>query len=296
MRRDTEPGMSAVDAARRMAADLAAAATISRLVEADRPVDLIGASVTWLSTLSMRREIVIVSDFQAGQIEPDDLAQVPPEIGVRPVQISVRGDILAAATAGTEPAVTILAGAAERMDADAAWQAAIARGAPLTRAPDRPVAIAFPRYEARGTLIANGKPPDRPWMFAVVAAVSHDPLSYLYSSGLSWVAGEVSGRAGLVLITDAAADSLPAAALMAAAARAASDLPSPFELVPDVVSPTELARWSRDPAPTGSPPSVGPEPRGRWLWATALALLLIEGVVRRIGIASRDGGRLERAA
>ena len=297
MTREAAAGVPAVETARREAADLAAAAAIARVVESETPADVIAASVAWLETQSMRREVAIVSDFQRGQISPDDLTPIPHAIGVRPVPISARGVFPAVAAAErAAPGVTMLAGAAEQAGATAAWQAAVARGAPVTGAADRPVAIVFPQYERRSTLIADAKPLDRPWMFEVIAVVSSDPLSYLYSNELSWIAGTVNDRAGVVLVTDVPADSLAAAALVGAAARAASAQPAAAELSPDVVSPAELTDWTREAAPGGSARTADPEPQGRWLWATALALLLVEGFVRRIGIATPREGRLGRAA
>ena len=282
MTRETAPGLQAVDAARREAANLAASATISRTIESPTPAEAVAASVNWLSTASMRRELVIVSDFQRGQLEPGDLSAVHAGTGVKTVQIAVQGELpTAPAASASAPSVAILAGEEERTGADAAWHAAIARGAPAVAAPDRPVAIVFPRYHARGTPGAAAKPLVEPWMFDVIAAVASDPLSYLYGRQLSWTGGDVSGRDGVLLIADVPADSLAAAALMTAAARAAAQQPTSRERVHDVVAADELARWSRDAAPDVSRPAADVAPQGWWLWAAVLGLLLIEGVVRR---------------
>jgi hypothetical protein len=296
MTREAAPGMTAADAARRQGADLSASATIARIVESESPADLITASAAWLATLSMRREVVLVSDFQTGQFDGGDLARIPNGIGVRPVPIPVRGAIpLPVAAAHTESVVTLLAGPDEQSAAEAAWQAAVARGAPVTRQADRPVAIVFPRYETRGTLIANGRPLEQPWMFDLIAEVSGDSLSYLYSNGLSWTGGTLNGRAGVLLMANVAPDSLEAAALVAATARAAAGAPPAAELSPDVVPADELARWTREASATGSARIGDAAPQGRWLWVAVLVLLLVEGVVRRTGTKMSED-HVERAA
>ena len=297
MSRESAPGVGAVDAARREAATLAAGAALSRVVESESPHELIDAGVAWLATLSMRREVVIVSDFQRGQIGRADLARIPADIGVRPVQIAAQGEI-AAPSAGsrTEPAVTILTSPSERAGAETAWQAAVARGAPVSGPIDRPVAIVFPGYDARGTVAASGKPLDRSWMFDVIAAIRNDSLSYLYRRGLSWSGGTVNDRAGLVLITDATSGSVAAAALLAATARAVSGQPDPGELSSDIVSIDELAQWTREAGAHAASPAGLFSPQGRWLWATVLVLLLVEAVVRRSESKASSEENIERAA
>ena len=297
MTRETAPGMPAVEAARREAETLASSATISRKVESPALAEAVAASVNWLATASMRRELVIVSDFQRGQLEPGDLSGVPAGIGIKTVQIAVQGELPeAAATLTGAASVEILAGEEERAGADAAWRAAVAHGAPAVSAPERPVAIVFPRYHARGTLAAAAKPLVEPWMFDVIAAIVSDPLSSLYGPQLSWTGGDVNSRDGVLLIADVPADSLAAAALMTAAARAATRQPTARERVPDVVAAEELARWSRDAAPEASQPVADVAPQGRWLWAAVLGLLLIEGIVRRTGINTHSEEHLGRAA
>jgi hypothetical protein len=276
---------------------LATTAALSRIVESDALHELIDASVAWLAPLPMRREVVILSDFQRGHLERTDLARIPSDIGVRPIQIAVHGSLAVTdAASRTEPSVTILAGAAERPDADAAWQAAIARGAPVSGPIDRPVAVAFPGYEGRGTLAATGKALDQPWMFDVIAAVTSDPLSHLYRRGLSWSGGTVNGRTGVVLITEVSADSVAAAALLASTARAVADRPAARELRPDVVAADELAQWAREAAPHSGSSSGNRSSGGRWFWMAALALLLVEGFVRRTSANAMSEDHVERAA
>jgi hypothetical protein len=296
MTRETSPGVRAVDAARREAAELGRTAAISRVVESAMPIEVIGASVNWLSTVALRRELVIVSDFPRGRLDQVDLSRVPGDIGIRPVPIPASGRLPSAGDAGRGPSVTILAADVDRPDADAAWRAAAARGAPATAAADRAVAVAFPG-DSGGTPTIDARPFDQPWMFDIVAAVSADPLSYLFLEGLSWRGGVVDGRPGVVLVTSTPADSLAAAALMTAAARAAAGQRWDTGRLADAIPADELATWTREAAPSGTARTGDPAAHGRWLWAAVLALLAIESVVRRRPGADTNGeGRLERAA
>src|SRR4051794_39243167 len=80
---DTSASMAgSIDSARAVARRSAAEAQISVVVESGDPRgELIGA-VGWLTRQGRRGEIVIVSDFQRGSVERNDLAAVPPSVGI----------------------------------------------------------------------------------------------------------------------------------------------------------------------------------------------------------------------
>jgi hypothetical protein len=297
MMRETSAGMPAVDAARREAAELGRTAAMARVLESPASVEAIAAGVNWLSTVALRRELVIVSDFPRGRIERVDLSSIPRDIGIRPVPIAASGALPSAGVAGRDPSVTILVADVDRPDADAAWRAAVARGAPATADADRAVAVAFPGYGVRGTSTVAGQPFDRPWMFDVAAAVSADPLAYLFAEGLSWSRGLVDGRPAVVLATTSPPSSLAAAALMTAAARAAAGQSPAAGQPADAIPADELKTWTREAAPGGAARTGDGVSQGRWLWVVVVALLILEGIVRRkAGTRANGEGRLGRAA
>jgi hypothetical protein len=247
-----------------------------------RPADAIAAATNWLATQPMQREVVVVSDFQTGAIGREDLSAIPGGVGIRLVRIDARGSLAPARPdPAAPPAVRLLAGSSGQSAADAARRAAEARGAPANGRPDRTVTVVFPDFEQRGELLAAARPPDQPWMLQVLTRTVRDDQAHLYIEGLAWSAG-AAGSSELRLFPAVSAGSLASAALVAAAARAASPGPEPDELVATTIADEALRSWERPPA--GAAPVVGQDPNqfdGRWLWWLALALLALETVVRR---------------
>ena len=167
----------------------------------------------------------------------------------------------------------------------------MAQGAPATGRADRPMAIAFPQFEGRESLVAKMGPLTEPWMFDAWWAVRHDAAlgaasrradrapADIVSAGV----GTVEGVERLLLVTTEPAHRLTSAALIAAALSAAADAPSAAELSPDRRAAAELRTWERpaaDVAPSGSSNQTGTSD-GRWLWVAALVLLLVEWRMRR---------------
>jgi hypothetical protein len=282
MSREAVTGGAALDAARREAVDLRAGATRARLIEARALVGALGGAAAWLAQQPMRRELVLVSDFQEGTIEREDLRAVPDDIGIRLVPIDGRAPRAPEPPdASSAPAIQLLAGAATQAGARAARRAAEARGAPARGRPDRSVAIVFPDFERRGELLGAARPLDEPWMFDIVGAVTHGDQAHTYLEGLTWSAGD-AGRHELRLFSAVPAGTLGSAALIAAAARAASPDPDPAELAAATIADATLRAWER-PASDVIPVAARDPDRsdGRWMWGLALALLALEAWLRR---------------
>ncbi|HEX3866766.1 MAG TPA: BatA domain-containing protein [Gemmatimonadaceae bacterium] len=89
MRRKTPSGVLAVDSARRVAASEAAHAQTSVTIETNDPANAVSPAAAWLERQGRRGELVLISDFQRGQIDPSDLASVPKAIGVAARRIPV---------------------------------------------------------------------------------------------------------------------------------------------------------------------------------------------------------------
>ena len=95
------------------------------------------------------------------------------------------------------------------------------------------------------------------------------------------IAGEHDGQ--FVVLSDVRAADPAAVDLVARVAKAALK-PSDADLEPLPMPAERLAGWSRAPGPADEQSAPRDEGDRRWLWATALALLVVEHVLRR----SRD--------
>jgi hypothetical protein len=281
MSREAVPGGTAGAAARREADTLRSGVTTARLVDSARPAQALAATANWLLQQPSRRELVVISDFQTGTIEAEDLGAIADGIGIRLVRIDARTLPAPARPDGSAPpAVQLLAGPSGRTGAEAARRAAENRGAPARGRADRAVTIVFPDFDRRSDLLTATRPLDQPWMFDVVDRVARGDQAHLYMEGLTWSAG--AGTNELRLFPTVAAGSLSSAALIAAAARSSSSDPEAAELVPTTIADATLRSWERpssDVVPVG-----GSDPNrfdGRWMWGLALALLALEAWVRR---------------
>ena len=280
--REAGGGSAAVEA-RREAESLRATATTARVVDSPLPTAALGAATNWLAQQPMRRELILISDFQTGAIEREDLNAIPDGIGIRLVRIDEPTPAAASAQQdpSAPPAIQILAGPAGQSGAEAARRAAEARGAPTRGRRDRTVALVFPDFDRRSELLAAVRPLDQPWMFDVVTRVARGDQAHLYLDGLQWSAG-AAGTNELRIFADTTAGSLGSAALVAAAARAASPDPDPAELNTATIADATLRTWERPASDVA--PVAGRDPDrfdGRWMWGLALALLAVEAVVRR---------------
>ena len=269
-----------------LAARLSADSTIARVAHTAAPAQLLGEASTWLAQQPMRREIVLVSDFPARAISKADLDRVPAGIGITLVPVSASGRSQVAVETRDGP--MLLTGAADRTNALAARDAAIAQGAASAGRKDRPIALLFPGHEGRDALLKSAHDIDQPWMFDVVRAITQDRIvmAAARESGkpvagiVAPLAVPINGEQHLVLVMNDQPASLISAAVMRAAARAVA--PAPTTDLTATHSAEQLKAWERLPgsiAPDGS--QIPDESRGRWLWLAALVLMVIERVMAR---------------
>lgn len=265
-------------------------------------------ATAWLeSAPPARREIVVISDFQAGALSAADLAPVPGAIGLRFVPTS-SGPLTAAAgtvrlldgasnldgrvsldngktSVAFAPApagmdgLEIHAPAATRAQVDSLVRVVRAAGA-AAPSRDQPIVVRFP---GAAPMAGTAAPADD---WTAPAAVR-----LLGSTAIAGIDLRVSSAAGaLVLDVNAEPGSLDAARAVKAALDARRDPAALYELEPARLDAATLARWTRPPGPAD--PSAWrytDESDGCWLWAFALMLLAVESIVRRSPAPAREG-------
>ncbi len=306
MLRQTPGNQRAIQTAQQVAARFFDSTSARAALLTGSPAGAIAGGVTWLARQPARGEIVVISDFQTGTIDRDDLAGVPANVGIRLVRVGVRpatgaldtrsrqGDLEIIASTTQMPTATqiewrsngaaaptppgmfyALAGAAEGAAAGAAAQAARTMATPLPLDSSRAIAIVYPAATERASLLKRLAPLHTAWMVDAVAQLRGDSL----------IAGEamLADRDRLVLMPLTPAASATSAALIAGATRALSLAPRPSELDPEVVPDSVLRSWEREPAATGNAVAGGYDDRSdaRWLWLLALVLLAFETWLRR---------------
>ncbi len=296
---DTSPSVDTA-VAQQLAAGEAAGTFASQRFASSDVRDAVHRATGWLAAAPAgRRELAIVSDFQAGAIDAADLASVPRTTGIRLVRANRpapsigtpatvdgwRNGRWAASTkldsSGTSvtwtrqgdspPApLTILSAPQDAAAAVSASRAAQSLGVTKGTA-SRRVEVAF-----AGSTPAPVTPPSTAWIVSAAIALRGDPL--VAASGASVSVGERDGTLSAKTAIPASSPFAPAVirAVLTAASPAAFDP----EREVDSLDEAMLASWRRPPTPlpTPAPPDTSD---GRWLWAAALALVLIEGVVRR---------------
>lgn len=298
-----------MDSARVIATQLAAGAQTSIAVETGDPATAVSGAIAWLARQGRRGELVLLSDFQRGQIERADLAGVPSSVGIVLRQLTpasadtVRSRALAVgrtsearvratatgadiewlpstATDSVNVPLELLAGPGDG-SALTALRAAVATVAvPLPIDTSRSIAVLFAHYPSRDAIVASLRPPHAAWALALLAQARRGALPMA-------AAGEatIDGKRRFVLATNAEPASVDAATLVSLARRATSSAPPAYERQLATVSDAELRTWER-PAQESSPAQhrplddAGPSD-GRWLWALVLALLLVEWRLRR---------------
>lgn len=213
MRRLTSGGTS-VDQARLRARRLLDSARAGLIVETDRPGQNVAGTVSWLNRHSGLREIIVLSDFQAGAVQGGHLALVDAGIGARfervgplvPAEaeelgsVSVRLDAHTdrtvatwlVATADSSSRITVLA-AAEDHDAVQASLAAIRAVARSGGSSNRSIAVAFPRYASLNELAGQVAPLQSRWQGDLLLALRRSPLLESTARGALVVAPCVTG-------------------------------------------------------------------------------------------------------
>src|SRR5436190_8193567 len=203
-----------LDAARRAAAQLSGESA-ARVIESPRVPEGVRAATVSLATAAGAQEVAIVSDFQIGAVSTADLASVPGDVGIRLVRVAGRdrqaivapairtgartiSTAVDAATAATNvvwtatasanraPGLTVLAPESDRVDVDAAIEAAIGTGVPADPDPGhRTVTIILPGAAGRETRLASARATDRPWMFDIADRIARDRTVLSAASGLA---------------------------------------------------------------------------------------------------------------
>jgi hypothetical protein len=308
MRRFTTNGVLAVDSARREARSLSESAQASIVVESSDPTRALTGAAAWLTRQGRRAELVVISDFQRGQLDSAAFAVVPGDIGLQLRRVAV-GDtgavgisslivgnrvVSAARSAGprteaewttkgpdrTSDAVVLLGAETDRDALRAMSDAASTVALPLPMDTNRAVAIVFPSYTDRNTLHAAAREPSAPWMAELLSRLYVEALP-ITGAGVATVAG----RERLILFTDSIAGSVATTRVAALANRALSIAPPAREMELETMSDAELTALQRpiadNVASQNRPPDANGPTDARWLWLAALVLLLVELPLRR---------------
>lgn len=333
MRRSVPGGGRAIDAALRSSRQLADSATTAVVLRVASPSRAVTGALAWLGRRPGRAELVIVSDFQAGTVDSSDLAAIPPEVGIRFVPVAVEATATpletqlqygatnvtahiaiapdqtdvdwTTAKAGAGEHIALLTGPASASSADAARRAAETIGVPLPIDTGRHIAMVYPDYPGRATLLQHATRIQSPWMADIVAAIRADGTLRTAAStaavqppddtantltvvttragipAILAAADSADGQERLLLLVRADAGSPASAALIAATRRALSTAVSAAELDPATVPLSTLNAWQR-PATVRSVRNPDADiSDGRWFWLVALLLLGVETVLRR---------------
>ena len=320
MKRLTSEGTTAVQQARAVAERMANSSSEALVVETDRPGIAVAGAGSWLSRRGGKRDLVVVSDFQAGALADGDLAALAEEMGTNMIRVMSAGSLSAtqnvrgiqvnvspertsatwpANPADTALAVTLLAGDSDREEV-ASSARAVRAVVPRHAETSRHITIVFPGAADRGALMAGASALDSAWQGDLLLTLQRNPILWSLARGTTAVPScETSGVVvardfwgspiasvarttnGVHLFACVEPGSLAATALTAAVDFAA-DAPAPMrELEPNFLPDETLKRWER-PAIESAPRGPGEtSPDGRWLWLIALAFLVAEEIVRR---------------
>jgi hypothetical protein len=259
-------------------------------------------AAAWLAeSPPARREIVVFSDFQAGALDAGAVAQVPADIGLRfspvdPAAVAVQAPTLSVldgsrtlharlslAPETTAVAYDIAGAALDGLEiqaplAQSAGVASLVRvvaaAGAVAPSPAQPIVIRFAGADGAGEAVAAA--PANDW-----TAAAADRL--LRSPDVAGVHLRVaSAKGALVVDVDADPGSVEAARVVKAALDARHDTTSMLEREPRRIDDATLAAWSRPAGPADATAwRHTDESDGRWFWALALVLLLIEAIVRR---------------
>jgi hypothetical protein len=231
---------------------------------------------------------------------------------------TVVGWIASSVSAGPRDDIRVLAGPAEGSGVRAAVAAAGTIGAPAVPDPGRrPIAVVLPGATHRAAILSAATAIDQQWMFDTVERLRHDTT--LAAASARAVADRsvparsppfaviARDRTGSPLLDagripgsmDASAPTLPVlstlllvahsgdglfvSALLASIPR--TDASAFGSLEPVTLTSEELATWQRPTPATPTPGTAsGPSSEdsdGRWFWIAALALIALEGWMRR---------------
>lgn len=202
MLRLTSDGSTALQRARLRSLQMLDSAREAMVIETDQPGVNVAGAASWLVGRSGLRELVIISDFQAGSVAEGHLASVLPGIGIRLERERVPASAATRETRavfGDPPAVTLDAQAnhttatwstplldttlsvvvlsgAEDTGAVRASLAAVRATTRLLRVSGRRVAVIFPRYSARREFAERATLMDSVWHGDLLIALRRDKV------------------------------------------------------------------------------------------------------------------------
>ena len=199
--------------------------------------------------------------------------------------------------------LTLLTAASDRASADAALAAAVQQGAPKQVVGDRDVALVFPGFETRESLLKAAAPLSQPWMSDLYTTLATDPLVQAAAERLNRTPLELLKATGdrtrperLLVFVDAPAQSLFATAAVSAILRsvpsgAASADSVPLRSASSGPSSVDSVPLRSAPSGTSSVTSVSsvssvldaeePPSFARFVWLAIGILLLAETLLRR---------------
>jgi hypothetical protein len=305
---DTSGGLGQSAEAARLADQELAVFHAHRFATADLR-DGLQRAATWLEDAPPgRREVVIVSDFQKGAVDADDLGILPVGAGIRTIRAplhldrrEVRWPAVGGFRSGSwQPLVRLDANGTNVSwtrtgDTAAPSWLTTAQSAGESDAAQRAVDAALSAGTAAGddthrVLVRfAGAPPDTSergqvrtgWMVEAALALRRSPL--LRQTNALVQCTERGGQ--LIVNTTVAATAIDAPAVVRAvvvAVRPTAIADRNAEVL--TVSDAELATWRREPAAVRQTPErlhPGFDSDARWFWALALALLGGEAWLRR---------------
>jgi hypothetical protein len=254
----------------------------------------------WLSASPpVRREIVVVSDFQRGAIDAATIADLPPAIGIRFVRTTnapvprALGPIALLDNGGSLTIASEIDGTRTRLAyarRPSEWRGFQILGSStgdnptgsLLRVVERAGAFAPDAAQPITIRFDASRPPSPSdlaagdWTFGAAQRFLR-ATSHLASSM------EVSSSHGsLVVRAQADPGSLGAAQILKAALDSRLPVAHFEESEPERIDDATLARWTREPAaPDVTQWRQSDESDGRWLWVAALLLLALESYLRR---------------
>jgi hypothetical protein len=256
-------------------------------VETATPGPVLAAAGDMLARRAGVKEIVVISDFQAGTVSASDITHIPTAVGVRMQRIAALVDGSASDTAtASPPALTLYAPAHRHGSMQAAIEAGLEHAAPPTRLTVLVAgATEWPSTAAR----VSG---DAAMTAALAAAMSQNHVVRAAAARLgsrlsvptgalpvAWSHGGVAAALaplddGVLLVADTS--ELLVAALVAAAGSGTPLRERNREFVADSV----LQQWQREAVAEAST-GRGADSDGRWLWVGVLVLLLGEMMLRQ---------------
>lgn len=303
-RRPATNTVSVRDSARRAATSFAADASVSIVIETATPAGVLQGVSSWLSGQNGRRELIVLSDFQAAVLDSIDLRAVAPEIAIRLERIPFTDATPAASGVANGGGITLFTSSASRSEADAARRAA--SPVPLDTGAVA-MAIVYPDAPEREDLRRDAKPVTDARIADAIVRMRRDPLlasamltvdhvgapstdsrfvsvsrSDRAATGAHAAQAHLDGRETLLLFPSFDAATLASAALISVAARAVAPEVPPAEADPGFLADETLDNWERagEPGQLSASESHA-DSDGRWLWLVALLLLGAETVLRR---------------